>query len=63
METLKTLPLEREDPFEPPAALKELHGPLHPMTYSDGHLGWLVTGYAVARAVLADPRFSNRSQS
>ncbi|WP_424533513.1 cytochrome P450 [Sphaerisporangium viridialbum] len=62
METLGTLPLEREDPFEPPAVLKELHGPLHPMIYADGRLGWLVTGYAEARAVLDDPHFSNTSQ-
>ena len=30
------------------------------MTYPDGHVGWLVTGYAPARAVLADQRFSSR---
>ncbi|MEV0385449.1 cytochrome P450 [Nonomuraea sp. NPDC050643] len=62
MDTIDALPLEREDPFEPPAVLKELHGPLHPMTYADGRPGWLVTGYAEARAVLDDPRFSNTSQ-
>ncbi|WP_431934063.1 cytochrome P450 [Nonomuraea jabiensis] len=62
METLERLPVEREDPFQPPAELKELHGPLHPMTYADGRLGWLVTGYAEARAVLDDPRFSNTQQ-
>ncbi|MET8052159.1 hypothetical protein ABZU75_31615 [Streptosporangium sp. NPDC005286] len=61
METLETLPLERGDPFEPPAVLKELHGPPHPMTYADGRPGWLVTGYTEARAVLDDPRFSNTS--
>jgi hypothetical protein len=62
METLESVPFEREDPFQPPAVLKELHGPLHPMTYADGRLGWLVTGYAEARAVLDDPRFSNTQQ-
>ncbi|NUR92161.1 MAG: cytochrome P450 [Nonomuraea sp.] len=62
METLDALPLEREDPFEPPAVLKELSGPLHRMVYADGRLGWLVTGYAEARAVLDDARFSNTSQ-
>ncbi|MEW1842958.1 cytochrome P450 [Nonomuraea angiospora] len=62
METLKALPVEREDPFQPPALLKELPGSLHPMTYADGRLGWLVTGYAEARAVLDDPRFSNTQQ-
>ncbi|OLR93282.1 cytochrome P450 [Actinokineospora bangkokensis] len=30
------------------------------MAYPDGHVGWLVTGHAQARAVLADPRFSSR---
>ncbi|MET7336123.1 cytochrome P450 [Nonomuraea sp. NPDC005650] len=62
METLKALPLEREDPFQPPTVLKELHGSLHPMTYADGRPGWLVTGYTEARAVLDDPRFSNTQQ-
>jgi cytochrome P450 len=28
--------------------------------FPDGHLGWLVTGYAAGRAILADPRFSQR---
>jgi cytochrome P450 len=59
-----TLPTEREHPFDPPATIMELRdrAPLHRMTYADGHLGWLVTGYAAARAVLADPRFSNRPE-
>lgn len=30
------------------------------MTYPDGHDGWLATGYAACRAVLADRRFSSR---
>jgi cytochrome P450 len=30
------------------------------MTYADGGQGWLVTGFAAARAILADPRFSVR---
>ncbi|TDD11724.1 cytochrome P450 [Nonomuraea deserti] len=62
MEILDTLPLDRTDPFEPPAVLKELQGALHPMTYADGRPGWLVTGYTEARAVLDDPRFSNSTQ-
>ncbi|MEV4399496.1 cytochrome P450 [Nonomuraea sp. NPDC049607] len=62
MDILQSLPLEREDPFEPPAELPRLHGPLHPMIYADGRPGWLVTGHAEARAVLDDPRFSNTSQ-
>src|SRR5262245_47710945 len=35
-------------------------GPIFRYRYSDGHLGWLVTDYYHARAVLADPRFSQR---
>jgi cytochrome P450 len=30
------------------------------MTFADGHVGWLVTGYDVARTILADQRFSIR---
>ncbi|QVQ51181.1 cytochrome P450 [Spiractinospora alimapuensis] len=47
-------------PFRPPAELEERHarGPLSPLAYLDGHVGWLVTGLEEARAVLADPRFS-----
>ncbi|GAA3839069.1 MULTISPECIES: cytochrome P450 [Amycolatopsis] len=31
------------------------------LTYPDGHLGWVATSYQTVRAVLADPRFSARS--
>ncbi|MFD8821858.1 cytochrome P450 [Streptomyces sp. NPDC059605] len=48
-------------PFDPPAELTALSDePVRRMRYADGHLGWLVTGHAAARAVLADPRFSSR---
>ncbi len=49
-------------PFDPPAELGRLREqrPLTRMTYPDGHRGWLVTGYALTRAVLADRRFSSR---
>ncbi|MEU6714483.1 cytochrome P450 [Nonomuraea sp. NPDC046802] len=59
-----SLPTERDTPFDPPRELRELaaKGPLHPMAYPSGHIGWLVTGHAVARAVLADPRFSARQE-
>ncbi|GGO81900.1 cytochrome P450 [Nonomuraea cavernae] len=59
-----TLTTARQRPFDPPDELAELRkrGPIHRMTYADGHRGWLVTGYAAARAVLADPRFSNRPE-
>jgi len=32
--------------------------PVCRLQYPDGHVGWLVTGYALARKVLADSRFS-----
>ncbi|WJY37084.1 cytochrome P450 [Streptomyces sp. P9-2B-2] len=51
-------------PFDPPeelAPLREQH-PISRMAYSDGHVGWLVTGHALAREVLADPRFSTRRE-
>ncbi|MCB5908287.1 cytochrome P450 [Streptomyces pinistramenti] len=49
-------------PFDPPAELAQLRAeqPLHRMTYPDGHVGWLATGYATVRAIFADPRFSSR---
>ncbi|HEX4812760.1 MAG TPA: cytochrome P450 [Nonomuraea sp.] len=57
-----TLPIDRQRPLDPPDQLTQRgrRAPMHRMTYADGHVGWLVTGYAAARAVLADPRFSNR---
>ncbi|MFG2891111.1 cytochrome P450 [Streptomyces sp. NPDC048248] len=58
-----TLPTERRTgcPFDPPAELTALSDrPLRRMRYADGHIGWLVTGHAAARAVLADPRISSR---
>nr|WP_243640038.1 cytochrome P450 [Streptacidiphilus pinicola] len=32
------------------------------MVYPDGHVGWLASGHAQVRAVLADPRFSSRAE-
>ncbi|MEV0327365.1 cytochrome P450 [Micromonospora echinospora] len=59
-----TLPTCRATPFDPPPGLLALRsgGPLTRLRYPDGHLGWLVTGYDLAREVLADPRFSARSE-
>ncbi|MDH2427152.1 cytochrome P450 [Sphaerisporangium sp. TRM90804] len=59
-----TLTLSRETPLDPPAALGRWReeSPLRPMAYADGHMGWLATGHAVVRAVLADPRFSARAE-
>jgi cytochrome P450 len=50
-------------PFTPPPELEARHaqGPLTRLSYLDGHVGWLVTGYSAARTVLTDPRFSTRS--
>lgn len=54
-----TLPTARDQPFDPPAALGQLRdrAPLCRLRYPDGHVGWLVTSHALARAVLADARF------
>ncbi|BDM74492.1 cytochrome P450 (plasmid) [Streptomyces nigrescens] len=60
-----TLPTDRHTgcPFDPPAALTALSDqPLRRMRYADGHIGWLATGHAAARAILADPRFSSRNE-
>jgi cytochrome P450 len=55
-----SLPTTRTTPFDPPAALAALRAeePVSPLRYPDGHVGWLVTGYDLARAVLNDARFS-----
>ncbi|MFI6451955.1 cytochrome P450 [Streptosporangium amethystogenes] len=61
-----TLPTTRRPgcPFDPPAELIEAreHGPISRYAFPDGHQGWLVTGYDLVRAVLADPRFSSRRE-
>lgn len=46
--------------FDPSAALARIRErtPLHRMRFPDGHAGWLATGYAVSRVILAHPRFS-----
>jgi cytochrome P450 len=54
----------RSHPFDPPVELDRLrdNDPLCPLSYPDGHVGWLVTSYELARAVLVDQRFSARSE-
>ena len=54
------LPSERTDPLAPPAALAELREriPVCRLRFPDGRVGWLVTGYALGRALLVDARFS-----
>ncbi|WP_114856548.1 cytochrome P450 [Brachybacterium sp. YJGR34] len=62
-------------PFSAPQALPRDGTPLHPsptfaawraagpatdLLYQDGHVGLVVTGYDAARALLSDPRFSQR---
>lgn len=58
------MPIQRACPFDPPADLIALRAerPVSRMIYPDGHEGWLVTGYAAVRAVLADVRFSSRRE-
>lgn len=56
------MPRTRPNAFDPPTELAfgQVEVPMRRMTYADGHLGWLVSGYAANRAVLADQRFSAR---
>ncbi|TYB64240.1 cytochrome P450 [Nonomuraea sp. PA05] len=60
------MPTERAAgcPFDPPKELVEAreHGPISRFPFPSGHQGWLVTGYDLVRAVLADPRFSSRKE-
>lgn len=48
-------------PFDPPPAFDTIRSeaPISRMTYPYGQVGWLVTGYEQARAVLGDVRFSS----
>lgn len=56
--------MQRPDgqPFDPPAELTRIREeqPLRRMLFPDGHLGWLATGHAEVREILADRRFSSR---
>ncbi|MFF5126530.1 cytochrome P450 [Streptomyces syringium] len=64
--TVATLPTARRPgcPFDPPAELIDArrHGPISRCIHPGGAPGWLVTGYDLARSVLADPRFSSRKE-
>jgi cytochrome P450 len=58
-----TLSMRRQRTFDPPPELEELlraGSSLHPLRFEGGEVGWLVTGYKEARAVLNDPRVSLR---
>ncbi|MFB9967561.1 cytochrome P450 [Sinosporangium siamense] len=54
----------RTCPFDPPPELIEQAEAraITPVRFPDGHMGWLITGYHLVRAVLADPRFSARQE-
>jgi cytochrome P450 len=54
------MPYQRETRYDPPSGLMDLQSkPLRPIRYyPDGTEGWLVTGHAEGRKVLADPRFA-----
>ncbi|MEU1389809.1 MULTISPECIES: cytochrome P450 [unclassified Nonomuraea] len=66
LHTVTPMPAERRSgcPFDPPKELVEAreHGPISHFPFPDGHQGWLVTGYDLARSILADPRFSSRKE-
>ncbi|GLZ33909.1 cytochrome P450 [Lentzea sp. NBRC 105346] len=58
------LPLKRETPLDPPTELHKIREQAHVsrMRMADGHLGWLITGHAEVRALMADNRLSTRSE-
>lgn len=62
--TPPSMPQARPNAFDPPRELGAWReeAPIRRMRYANGHLGWIATGYAAVRAVLSDPRFSNRSE-
>lgn len=53
---------DRDDPFGLYAAVRE-HGPVHPVTLTDGHPAFLVVGFDEARAALKDPTLSKDMQA
>ncbi|SEQ48284.1 Cytochrome P450 [Streptomyces sp. yr375] len=55
------IPVDRAHPLDPPPELAEWRArcPVAPLTYADGHEGWIVTNQEYARQVLSDPRFSS----
>jgi cytochrome P450 len=58
------LPTARSRPLDPPDGLAALRAerPIRRFVFPDGHLGWLVTGHALARSILGDRRFSRRRE-
>ncbi|HEY3688620.1 MAG TPA: cytochrome P450 [Streptosporangiaceae bacterium] len=62
-ETSRGLPTDRDaGPFDPPSGITRMREtrPVSPLTFPDGHEGWVVTGYEAVRQMLADTRFSSR---
>lgn len=55
------IPTERAHPLDPPPELAEMRAscPVAPLTYANGHEGWIVTSHQLARQVLSDGRFSS----
>lgn len=49
-------------PYDPPKGLARLREkePIARLRYAGGYEGWIITSHALARSVLADPRFSSR---
>ncbi|MFG6195526.1 cytochrome P450 [Nonomuraea sp. JJY05] len=64
--TITAMPTARQAgcPFDPPKELIQAResSPISRLPFPDGHQGWLVTGYDLTRAVLADRRFSSRKE-
>jgi cytochrome P450 len=54
---LPTVRIHLFDPAPELALLRE-ERPICRLRYPDGHLGWLITSYDLARELLVDPRFS-----
>ncbi|SDH36613.1 Cytochrome P450 [Lentzea fradiae] len=55
------LPITRQNPFDPPAEVTRIRetARVSRLKFSDGHLGWLVTGHHQVREVLGSPKFTN----
>lgn len=61
---LDHMPTERSCPFDPPDEFAGIRrdAPITPMIYPDGHRGWLVSSYELAREVLVHPQVSARHE-
>ncbi|GHH61699.1 cytochrome P450 [Lentzea cavernae] len=55
------LPTTRVNPFDPPPEIKQIRdqATISRLKFSDGHLGWLVTGHHQVREVLGSTKFTN----